>query len=119
MRAKLILGVGIPLFIIISFIILGVSDTGYEETATTIESISRASMDNNEQLLIRTITLKNDYFLPKVVDSPAIRGCLIDSSGKIGPSDVRFTILEHEGDSTVPTRTLSNYGLFSQRSYLR
>ncbi|MBI2652794.1 hypothetical protein HYX00_04985 [Candidatus Woesearchaeota archaeon] len=87
MNLKLILGIVMPLVVIISLIVLSSSNAGFYIEKETEKSLSYNSVFTSQnqagEVKIQTITLKNDYFLPKKIEMPKIIVCLYDAQGKI------------------------------------
>ena len=83
MNTKLILGIGIPSLIILILITLSTVQTGFVVEEKLANSISMKDISGNSQgKTLLTVTVTNNYFLPRSYALPQLVACLYDSSGK-------------------------------------
>lgn len=89
MKYKLILGVVLPLVLIVILAIMGSVDIGFTvkedyKLSLTAEEFSTDS-GIRRNIMVGTIKLNNDYFLPKRYDLEPLRACLIDDEENLAP----------------------------------
>jgi len=81
-KIKLFIGIFIPLIIVIFLAVLSMSDIGYHVEKETKVSVNYGEVIQNtsssRKVLIQTISLNNDFFLPRKFELPGIVACLND-----------------------------------------
>lgn len=83
MNTKLLLGIGVPLIVIVVLVALSTVKTGLTAEEKLADSLSMKSFTENQQgKTLLTVTVTNDYFLPRSYALPKLTACLYDSSGK-------------------------------------
>jgi len=83
MNTKFILGICIPLIVIIVLVTLSTVQTGFVVEEKLADGISmKAISENSQGKTLLTVTVTNDYFLPRSYALPQLVACLYDSSGK-------------------------------------
>lgn len=83
MNTKLFLGIGIPLIIIVVLVTLSTVETGFVVEEKLTDGISmRAISENSQGKTLLTVTVTNNYFLPRSYALPQLTACLYDSTGK-------------------------------------
>lgn len=86
MNLRYSLGIILPLVLILVLVVLSASETGYIVEIETVESLKFDDLytdyRTNDNIVIQTITITNDYFLPRVYGLPRISVCLNDKDGK-------------------------------------
>ena len=115
MNLKLILGIFIPLIFIIALIILSSINVGY-----SIEKENEKNLEYNKlftsqsqagEVKIQTITIKNDYFLPKKIELPKIMVCLSDKEGKTRNQNLYVRYNEGKSSEIPKTPIVEDLGL--------
>ncbi len=96
MNFKLIVGIFVPLLIIITLIILGSSKIGFSISEENAESVAFSSVfpqlgGSQEEVVIQTITITNDFFLPRRYELSRVAVCFRD---KENPHQGRRDYLE-------------------------
>lgn len=84
-KLKLFIGIFLPLLFMLVLSMLSMSEIGYNIEKENIRSvdfnqifINSSTGYYNNKVLIQTVVLKNDFFLPRKFDLPVMAACLID-----------------------------------------
>ena len=80
---KIVLGIALPILIIITLILLSVSNVGWSVSEETVEAVEADELFFNESkpyagskhITIHTINIKNDFFLPRGYVLPYTLAC--------------------------------------------
>jgi hypothetical protein len=108
MNLKLLLGIFLPLVLLISLVLLSSSNIGFLIETDTIESVyfdsifvKEAELEN--KVLVRTIIVSNNFFLPKRYELPKFLACLNNKEGNIRIPDLQ--VKYYEGTYTKESET--------------
>ncbi len=109
MNIKLALGIILPLALILSLVILSTANIGFSVEKKDAEYVrfSPLFVDKNSptnNIPIETITITNDFFLPKRYELPRLQVCLNDKEGvkEIQNMQVRYNEGFYTRGSDVP-----------------
>ena len=95
MNIKLLLGVIIPVLLIITLAVLGsIGGDFYVETEVVEEITLENLFGQGDGVLAKTITVYNDFFMPRKYEFPNYIACLHDSSN--GLRNIDFTVIYEE-----------------------
>jgi len=87
MNIKLAVGILLPLALILFLVILSISNIGFSLEKQNVDSVQFSSLfvdknsPKNNNIPIQTITITNDFFLPKRYELPRLIVCLNDKEG--------------------------------------
>jgi len=115
MKYKIIFGIAIPLFLIITLAIIA-SYGSIESEEDFIESISLNDISKDGQIKpsikVGDIKLTNDYNLPKRYELPSLGVCLIDSEGfkqKLEAGSIEYSEGDYSYGQEIYARKVENY----------
>lgn len=122
MNLKLYLGVFLPLIVIIILTSLSISNIGFTVEETTVETVEFnslfAELRAGPTTTVRTITLTNNFFLPRKYEIPSLLACLHDKDGVASTFDLSVGYSESSTNPTIPDPAgLSHYSVRS-REYI-
>jgi hypothetical protein len=88
MKARTIFGIGLPILISLVLIVLSLSGSGFAVDVQPVESVKFDSLFTEEKkvgnsVLIETITVTNDYFMPRRYEIPNLVACLHDNEDEM------------------------------------
>jgi len=124
MNLKIILGIFLPLSLILFLVILSTANIGFSLEKQDVASVKFSSLfvnkANSKNIPIRTITITNDFFLPRKYELPKLRVCLNDKEGIKSPIDVVVKYQEgtYSRESNLPLfdEIFFGYGRHSRQS---
>jgi hypothetical protein len=106
---KLVLGIFLPLALILFLVILSTANIGFSLEKRDVDSVQFSSLfaDKSFQknnIPIQTITITNDFFLPKRYELPKLIFCLNDKEGikQIQNIQVKYNEGSYTTGSDVP-----------------
>lgn len=108
MKVKLLIGIVIPLILIIGLVIVNTAGIGFSIQQEAVKEIAWNVLIQNQSpqnpLPIQTITLQNDFFIPKRYTLPFVIACLKDIHGEKAPIDieVKYSQMPYASDGSTP-----------------
>ncbi len=99
MNIKLALGVFLPLILILFLAIASSSQAGFSVETELAPSINKSSLltDSNtprNNVHVKTISIDNDFFMPRTYELPQILLCLEDSQNRVEREQLTFSYSE-------------------------
>lgn len=99
MKLKLLLGIFLPLVLIIVLVILSTARMGFSVATEMVKSIQFNDLfvvhnSPANARLLQTITITNDFFLPRKYELPELIVCLSDTEGIKGPTSLQVKYAE-------------------------
>ncbi len=92
MSLKLLLGVGIPIALIIALISLTSLGPGLNTTIVDVKQVDFSKLTSqNNVVLVRTVTISNNFFMPRRYELPPLIACLNDKQGQKQLQNVQIT----------------------------
>lgn len=123
MNFKLLLGIFVPLIVAVALVILSSINIGLSVEVETEKSVQFNSLftyqyDQKDNVLIQTITIDNDYFLPRKFELPVIIACLNVKEGLSRRTDmqVKYSEGKYASGSDIPFFQDLFYDSYSYRS---
>jgi len=120
MNLKILLGVIVPLIAITILVVLSNINTGFSIQKENEKEIDYSKLFTSQnqagEIKLQTISIKNDYFLPKKIELPTIAACLYDKENKTRGQNlyVRY----NEGKSSdIPETPIAGGLLQTRNSY--
>ena len=125
MSVKLVLGIFLPVILIVALVILSSANIGFSVKKETVQSVQFNDLfvdviSPKDVVLIQTITITNDFFLPKKYELPRISVCLNDKEGAKEATNLR--VRYNEGsytrgfDAPVFDEIFFDYNMYSKQS---
>ena len=125
MNIKLALGIFLPLALILFLVILSTANIGFSLEKQDVDSVQFSSLfvdkgSPKNNIPIQTITITNDFFLPKRYELPRLIVCLNDKEGikQIQNIQVKYNEGSYSRGSDVPIfdEIFFDYNYYSKQS---
>lgn len=120
MNIKIALGIFLPLILAIFLTFVSASEMGLTIESADVESVSFSSTADNDvvvsqnAVLVRTIHITNDFFLPRKVEIPRLLACL--KKGDVISDYGLLTLNYRESGFSVPSQDVYFRYSFDSRS---
>lgn len=115
MNLKLLLGIFVPLIVAVALVILSSANIGFSIEKETEKSLEYNKLFTSQsqagEVKIQTITIKNDYFLPKKNELPKIMVCLYDKEGKVKSQNLYVRYNEGKASEIPEAPIIQELGL--------